>query len=220
MRFVLVLAVLSGAAFAQDALSKAKKRGPIPVPAAESGRECFVPKFLEGEKCAEGFQLCVETEGVGSCSGYGRTTKTLHVEYADEPTGTKPSVGMPYSHEAGYDEEVELSMTCRASQIGFGVALPSGLSDEARAAEKARLEAKAEKAAALEVARCEKEARARLARERKWQRCELLSVDACRREAFLQCKGNTDKRGLIRASWSQPKDKPASETVKLQVLSR
>lgn len=231
MRALLVVTVLSLPAFADDVASRAEaakqaagKRGAIPVVEAEAGRGCFVPKFLDGEKCAEGLRLCVEWEGQGSCDGYSRTTTTLRVEYENEPPprvygafGARP--GMPYAYEAGYSVELEIAMSC---DVGSGVAVVTraGLTPEAQAAEEARAKAEAKKRQEEARARCEKAARARVEKDREWQRCELLAVDACRREAFLRCRGNALQRGLVRASWSRPKDAPASETLKVQVLPK
>lgn len=211
---------------ADDALSRgaaARSLTPIPVPVDEANR-CFVPQRMSGQRCAEGFRLCRDVMGHGSCDGYGQETVTLRVEYEGEPeptssgpNGLRP--GMPLSFEAGYSLELE-SMSCHASMRVYGVMMRPGatLEERAVAEERARLAAKKENDEV--VAKCVEEARVRLAKNRRWQRCTLLSVDACRREAFLDCKGNSGERGLVRASWSRPGDAPASETMKIKVLSR
>jgi hypothetical protein len=127
---------------------------------------------------------------------------------------------MPYLHEAGFSEELEVDSACRGAAFGFGVVSRPGATPEEQAAERARAEADAKKVALAEQERCAKEVHARIAKERRWQRCEVLAVDACRHEAFLQCTGNELQRGLIRASWQRPKDGPASETLKVQVLAK
>lgn len=232
MRYVLLLTVFSVSAFADDVLVRAeaakvtaRKRGPIPVPDEASNERCFVPKFLEGAKCAEGFKLCRDGEGVGSCDGYGRMTVTLRPEFDGEPeptgfgvNGARP--GLPYSHEEGPSSEVEAAMECSSMGAGYGVISRVGETPEEAAARREAAHRQFVDSEQKRIARCEAEVKKRVARERKWQRCELLTVDACRGEAFLQCTGNTKERGLLRASWTRPKDRPASETLKVQVLRR
>lgn len=225
MRLALLLTVLSVSAFADDVLERgkaaqvtAKKRGAIPVPDDESTERCFVPKFLDGAACAEGFRLCVDGASQGSCSGYGFSTRTLRPEFDGEPSSTGSLIGIPYSHDEGPSAEVEASMECSGVGAGFAVMKVAGESPEQTAARRAAAQKEFEDSEQKRIAKCEADVKKRVEKQRKWQTCELLSVDACRGEAFLQCKGNAKERGLIRASWTRPKDKPASETLKIRAL--
>ncbi len=218
---VLVLGADDAPARGEAARALAAKQGAIPVPVDEAAR-CFVPQRMTGERCAAGFRLCREAASQGSCSGYEEETVTLRVEYEGEPeptslgpNGARP--GMPVSVEAGYSLEFE-AMQCQTSTFGFGVVSRPGATPEERAADQARAHASAKQQHDKVVAQCVAEARVRLAKTRRWQRCTLLSVDACRREAFLDCRGNTGQRGLVRAWWSRPADVPASQTMKVHVL--
>lgn len=210
----------------QQARALAKKRGVIPVPE----QDCFVPQQLTGQSCAEGLRLCVHTAASASCDGYASERRVLFVEYADEaPQLGQPASsvselpGLPLFFEAGADPELESDNAC---QWTLGVALTSvGVSGDATdeekaraAAEQQRLRERAQREDERRREACRAEARARVEKERRWHRCELLSVDACRREAFLSCKGNSGVRGLVRATWSRPRDGFALDTVKLQRL--
>lgn len=210
---------------AEAAKKAAAKRGPIPVPEEpKPDEQCFVPAHLEGAQCAEGFKLCVEGFAHGMCDGYGSSTSNITVAYDGEPEVTDgvlgEPTGMPFLHEAGDSVEVGVSMACSINTFGVGVVGRVGETPEERAAAVAKAEAEAAEWARKEYEKCAARETRRINKERRWQRCQLLSVDACRREAFLSCKGNTGERGLVRASWSRPQDKPANATMKLQVLAK
>ncbi|MGV3620376.1 MAG: hypothetical protein ACO1OB_06150 [Archangium sp.] len=233
MRIVLLLAVFSVTAFGQDvntrgkaAQAAAKKRGPIPVPDDDATEQCFVPKFLEGETCAEGFKLCKSGLGHASCTGYGSSTTTLQPVFEGEPSPpitdveTGEVAGIPYFHEAGSSVDVEVDTECSLMGSGFGVIRGAGESDQTYAARREQAQKEFEAGEKVRFAKCKADVQKRIEKERSWQRCELLSVDACRGEAFLQCTGNVDERGLVRAWWTRSKNKPASETLKVQVLRK
>lgn len=211
---------------AEAAKLASARRGPVPVPEEPKGDEaCFVPAHLEGAQCAAGFKLCRDEVGRGMCDGYSVSTVTLRVQYDGEPEATSLGVdgarpGMPYAHEAGDDLELGVSMACAMNDFGYGVLSRPGETAEERAAAVERAKAAAIEQHRREYEKCAAREAKRVNAARRWQRCELLSVDACRREAFLSCKGNTGQRGLVRASWGRPKDKPASETMKVQVLAK
>jgi hypothetical protein len=229
LRAFLLLGVLALPAWGQNALErgraarKAFAKNPIPIPKEE--RDCFVPERMSGASCAAGFQLCFEGIAQASCDGYGRETLTLRPEYEGEHApngfgvnGARP--GMPLRFEAGYEPDFVASMACDMVSLGYGVLTTPGQTPEQRERAEKRAREEAEKLQAIEHEKCMTREKAKVDKDRLWQRCVLLSVDACRREAFLECKGNTQQRGLVRASWSQPKDKPASETLKIEVLER
>lgn len=213
---------------AQAAQAQAKARGPLRVPTGEGAPECFVPKHLDGAACAKGLQLCRAAMSSGSCDGWSNETISLLVRYEGEPDATQLGVngdqgGMPFFEEAGPDLEFE-RMQCGAVAIGGGrLGVRADASEEQKAAIEA-LNRKNAEAAEREneqaKAACLRRADAEVKRQRKWQRCELLSVDACRREAFLQCRGNVGQRGLLRATWSRPKDRPANETLTVRAVPK
>ena len=239
MRVLMVMLILVGPAFAQDAgvddvLQRARaarddaaKRGPLRVPDDEAG--CFKPKGLTGAACAKGFRLCRETIRQGSCDGYGREDSTLRPEYEGEPAPTSIGVngfrpGLPFFHEEGPDLEMLIAVSCGlGATLSVSAPVPAGETPaEARQREAAAQRQRDAEATRVkqERARCEAAQRAQFAKERKWQRCELLSLDACAAEAFLSCRGNHGQRGLVRATWSRSSRKPASDTLKLEVLER
>lgn len=214
---------------AQAAQAQAKARGPLRVPTGENAPECFVPKNLDGASCAKGLRLCRVAMGTGSCDGWSSDSVALVVEYEGEPAATQLGVngdrgGMPFFEEAGPDLEYE-RLQCGAVAMGGGgrLGVRADASDEQKAAVEAlnrknaeAVERENEKAKAACLRRAEAEAK----RQRKWQRCELLSLDACRREAFLECRGNVGQRGLLRATWSRPKDRPANETLTVRAVAK
>lgn len=213
---------------AQAAQAQAKARGPLRVPTGEGAPECFVPKHLDGAACAKGLQLCRVAMSSGSCDGWGHETVSLLVRYEGEPAATMLGVngdqgGMPFFEEAGPDLEYE-RLQCGAQGFGVGkLAAPANATEEQRAAIEAlnqKAVEDAERAMEKERATCVRQAEAEVKRQRKWQRCELLSVDACRREAFLACRGNVGQRGLLRATWSRPKDRPANETLTVRAVPK
>lgn len=205
------------------AARKAFVKNPVPVPREEIN--CFVPQRMTGASCSAGFRLCFDGAGEGSCDGYGRKTVTLRPEYENEapPTGMGTNgerPGMPLIFEAGYDPGFAASMACDNIAIGYGVTTFKGQTPEQRAEAEKKAREEFQKTMAIEREKCVAAERAKVDKDRQWQRCVLLSVDACRREAFLDCKGNSKQRGLVRASWGQPKARPPSETLKIEVLER
>lgn len=229
MRALVLLCVLAWPAWAQNALErgraarKAFSKNPISVPGEEV--DCFVPERLTGASCAKGFQLCFDGASQGSCDGYGRETVTLRPEYENEPAPTGVGMngerpGMPLRIEAGYSLDLVTSMACDSLASGSSVQTFPGQTPEQRAAAEKKAREEHEKFMASEREKCRAREKAKLDKDRVWQRCVLLTIDACRREAFLECKGNTGQRGLVRASWALPRDTPASDTLKLEVLER
>lgn len=229
---LLALCLLAVSAFAEPpvltrakaARAEAAKRGAIVVPAAVNG--CLAPAQLKGARCAEGLQLCREEFGEGSCDGYSTTKVSLHVAYEGEPAprsigvnGERP--GIPLSLEAGHSLELAGIGCPDPVPVTSGVGSAPGVSEAERAAavERARrADEEANRKSKAQTERCVTAQRAALEKERRWYRCSLLSVDACSREAFLDCVGNTGPRGLVRARWSHPKDASAAETIKLEPL--
>jgi hypothetical protein len=138
------------------------------------------------------------------------------------PTGIGNPGGLPFFEEAGPDLSFERSLC--AGSGGPGVTLRAPDAGDAEAASIDALNKKNAEAAARaqekERAACLRRVEAQAKKARKWQRCELLSLDACRREAFLECRGNVGPRGLLRATWSRPKDRPAGETLTVRAVPK
>ncbi len=229
MRALLLLCLLALPAWGQTALErgraarKAFAKNPVPVPKEELN--CFVPARMTGAACAAGFQLCFEGFAQGSCDGYGSEELKLRPEYEGEPepTGLGPNgvrPGLPFRIEAGYAVDFVASMACDNVIMGYGVPTIAGQTPEQRAEAEKKAREEFQKMSRIEREKCVAKEKAKVDKDRVWQRCALLSVDACRREAFLECKGNTGARGLVRAAWGKPGDKPASETLKIEVLER
>lgn len=204
------------AARAKAAARWAQANGAVRLPKLDyrEGKEprCFKVKAPTPAQCSRSVWLCPQVTGHGSCSGSSTTEwSASFVESTDSPTEREigeafPADGKPalLSYESGDD----LTFQCE-SRGGLS------FSGDISGAERARKRAEWEREREAERLRCEKRMEAQLQRARTVIKCELLTVNPCRREAFVRCSGrNVDRvenpalpvlNRVFRYEWSEAK---------------